>query len=162
MPLWTIPVKIIHWTSFVKFRCKMPFEIHDDFRGVDFWCAIFRPERFGPSPPPPDRVNPASPPPPRSLARTGPRKGTNGVSTNGVTAILSMFFDRGIFWVLPLSYFYLPKSDRAYLFPQSVKIHYFCSGPISVDPICPQPNSVTFFYSCFSFSYRISFFYYIL
>ena len=25
-------------------------------------------------------------------------------------------------------------------FFQSVKIHYFCSGPISVDPICPQPN----------------------
>ena len=28
----------------------------------------------------------------------------------------------------------------AYLFPQSVKLHYFCSGPISVDPICPQPS----------------------
>ena len=24
--------------------------------------------------------------------------------------------------------------------PQSVKIPYFCSGPISVDPICPQPT----------------------
>ena len=62
------------------------------------------------------------------------RKGTNGVSTNGVTAIF-MFFDRGVFWVLPLTYLYLPKSASAYLFPQSVKI----SGPISVDPICPQP-----------------------
>ena len=40
----------------------------------------------------------------------------------------------------PLTYFYLPKSARAYLFPQFVKIHYFCSGPISVDPICPQPS----------------------
>ena len=69
------------------------------------------------------------------------RKGTNGVSTNGVTANF-MFFDRGTFWVLPLTYFYLPKSARAYLFPQSVKIHYFCSGPISVDPICPQPMCV--------------------
>ena len=49
-----------------------------------------------------------------------------------------MFVDRGTFWVLPLTYFYLPKSARAYLFPQSVKNHYFCSGPISVDPICPQ------------------------
>ena len=29
-----------------------------------------------------------------------------------------------------------PKSARVYLFPQSVKIHYFCSGPTSVDPIC--------------------------
>ena len=44
------------------------------------------------------------------------------------------------FWVLPLTYLYLPKSARAYLFPQSVKIHYFCSGPIRVDPICPQPR----------------------
>ena len=25
-------------------------------------------------------------------------------------------------------------------FPRSVKTHHFCSGPISVDPICPQPN----------------------
>ena len=28
---------------------------------------------------------------------------------------------------------------RAYLFPQSVKNHYFCSGQISSDPICPFP-----------------------
>ena len=62
------------------------------------------------------------------------RKGRNGVSTNGVTATF-MFFDRVNLWVLPLTYFYLPKSARVYLFPQSVKIHYFCSGPISVDPI---------------------------
>ena len=52
-----------------------------------------------------------------------------------------MFFDRGSFWVLPLIYFYLPKSARAYLFPQSVKNPYFCSGPISADPICPQPKT---------------------
>ena len=67
------------------------------------------------------------------------RKGTNGVSTNGVTANF-MFFDRGTFWVLPLTYFYLPKSARAYLFPQSVKIHCFCSGPVSVDPIFTLPQ----------------------
>ena len=59
---------------------------------------------------------------------------------NGVTAIyFCMFFDRGTFWVLPLTYFYLPKSARAYLF-QSAKIHDLRSGPIGVDPICPQPN----------------------
>ena len=52
------------------------------------------------------------------------RKGTNGVSTNGVTAIF-MFF---------------PKSARAYFFPNSVKIHYFCSGPISIGIMCPQPS----------------------
>ena len=36
------------------------------------------------------------------------RKGTNGVSTNEVTA-LGMSFDRGTFWVLTLTYLYLPK-----------------------------------------------------
>ena len=51
-------------------------------------------------------------------------------------------FHRGTFWVLPLTYFYLPQSARAYLFPQSVKSHYFCSGPISADPIRPQPSNV--------------------
>ena len=69
----------------------------------------------------------------------GTWRGTNGISTNGVTAFC-LFFDRGTFWVLPLTYFYLPQSARACLFPQSVKFHYFCSGPISVDPICPQPR----------------------
>ena len=29
--------------------------------------------------------------------------------------------------------------DFAYLFPQPVKTRYFCSDPIGVDPICPQP-----------------------
>ena len=71
--------------------------------------------------------------------RAGFRKGTNGVSTNGVTGNF-VFVDRGTFRVLPLTYFYLPKSARPYLFPQSLKIHYFCSGPSSVDPICPQPK----------------------
>ena len=70
---------------------------------------------------------------------TGTRKGTNEVSTNGVTANF-MFFDRGPFGVLPLTYFEIPKSASAYLFPQSDKIDYFCSGLISVDPICPQPR----------------------
>ena len=46
-----------------------------------------------------------------------------------------MSVDRGPFLVLPLTYFYLPKSARVYLLPQSVKSHYLCSGPISVDPI---------------------------
>ena len=66
--------------------------------------------------------------------------GTNGVSTHGVTAHF-MFLVRGTFWVLPLTYFYLPKSARAYLFPQSVKIIYLRGDPISVDPICPQPHN---------------------
>ena len=44
------------------------------------------------------------------------QKGMNGVSADGVTAN-SMFFDGGTFLVLPLTYVYLPKSARAYLFP---------------------------------------------
>ena len=44
-----------------------------------------------------------------------------------------VFFDR-------VTYFDFPKSARAYLFPQSLKIHCFCSGPISADPVCPQPR----------------------
>ena len=50
----------------------------------------------------------------------------------GSLQISVVFFTEGLFGVLPLTY------ARAYLFPQSVKIPYFCSGPISVDPICPQ------------------------
>ena len=71
--------------------------------------------------------------PPREI-----RKGTNGVSTNGVTDNF-IDFDRGTFWLLPLTYFPIPKSAGVYLFPQSVKTH-FCRGPISADPICPQPR----------------------
>ena len=57
----------------------------------------------------------------------GARKGTNGVSSNGVTANF-IFFDRGTFGVLPLTYFYLPQSARVYLFQQSVKNRYFCAA----------------------------------
>ena len=70
---------------------------------------------------------------------SGDRKGTSGVSTNGVTANF-MWFDRGTFWVLLLTYFYIPKSARACLFPSSVKISRLYSGPISVDLFCPQPR----------------------
>ena len=37
------------------------------------------------------------------------RKGTNGVSTKGVAASF-VFFDRGTFWVLRLTYFQFPQS----------------------------------------------------
>ena len=45
-----------------------------------------------------------------------------------------MFFDRGTFWVLPLTYSYLPKSARAYLFPQSVKFITFAAAPLVLTP----------------------------
>ena len=43
------------------------------------------------------------------------------------------------FWVLPLTYLYLPKSPKSAR-AQSGKNHNFCSGPVSVEPICPQPR----------------------
>ena len=58
-----------------------------------------------------------------------PGKGQIGSALNGVAANF-VFFDRGTFWVL--------QSARAHLFHQSDNIPYFCSGPISVDPICRQ------------------------
>ena len=68
----------------------------------------------------------------------GLRRGTNGVGTNGVTAIF--IFDRGTFWV-PICQNLSKSITSAYLFPQSVKIHYICSGPIRVDPICPATKA---------------------
>ena len=64
----------------------------------------------------------------------GARKGTNGVSG----ALQKSCILTGTSWVLLLTYFYLPKSARAYPFPQSGKTHCFCSGPVSVDPLRPQ------------------------
>ena len=61
------------------------------------------------------------------------RKGTHGLSTNGVTAN-SMFFDRGTCLVLPLSYFYLPKSAKAHLFPILSKIITFAAAPLVLTP----------------------------
>ena len=67
-------------------------------------------------------------------------KGQNGVSTNGVTANFK-FVDGGTFWVLPLTYIDFPKVPGRTFFPQTVNVYITCcSGPISVDPICPQPN----------------------
>ena len=36
--------------------------------------------------------------------------------------------------------FVSPQRCQGVPFPQSVKIHYFCRGPISADPVCPQPR----------------------
>ena len=52
-----------------------------------------------------------------------------------VSLQISCVFVRGTFCVLPLIYVDLPKSASAYLFSQSAKTHYICSGPIRVDPI---------------------------
>ena len=62
MPLeihWNVPVNIhwkcdnpldnatekvtMRWKLPLEIRWKLPLRIHDDFRGVDFWRAVFRP-----------------------------------------------------------------------------------------------------------------------
>ena len=70
-----------------------------------------------------------------TLLTKGGRKGTNGVSTNGVTANLMFFLTEVLFGYqsVKICSFCVP-------FPQSVKKHYFCNDPISVDRICPQPR----------------------
>ena len=70
-----------------------------------------------------------------SLERVG--KGQMGSALTGSLLHILCFLTEGL-----SGYSRSPTfiSSRAYLFPQSVKMHYFCSGPISVDPICPQPN----------------------
>ena len=52
--------------------------------------------------------------------------------------LLHIFFDRGTFWVLPLTYFLSSQKWQGVPFSQSVEIHYLCRGPISADPIRPQ------------------------
>ena len=41
---------------------------------------------------------------------------------------------------LPFTYFYLPKSGRAYPFSPICQTYLLLRGPIIVDPICPQPS----------------------
>ena len=62
------------------------------------------------------------------------RKGTNEVSTNEVAANVMFLLTEGPFGVLPLTYAYLHKSARAYLFPQSVKLITFAAAPLVVTP----------------------------
>ena len=56
-----------------------------------------------------------------------------GHSTNGVTAKCKLF-DRGTFWALPLANFYLPKSARAYLFPNLSEFSTFAAAPLASTP----------------------------
>ena len=72
-------------------------------------------------------------------ARGGPHllrlKGTNGVSTNGVTATFMFFVGRGTFWVLPSTYLLLSSQNcQGVFFSDLSKNITFAAGPISVDP----------------------------
>ena len=54
------------------------------------------------------------------------------------------------FWVLPLTYLYLPKSARAYLFPHSVEIHYFfAAAPLVLTPFVRNQRKRVAFPSVF-------------
>ena len=44
-----------------------------------------------------------------------------------------MFFDKGTCWVL-VTYFYIPKSARAYLFPNLTKLITFAAAPLVLTP----------------------------
>ena len=69
-------------------------------------------------------------------------KGQMGSALMG--ALQTSCFDRGTFWVLPLTHFCLPNSARAYLLPQSVKIRYtFAAAPLVLTPfVRNQANKV--------------------
>ena len=60
-----------------------------------------------------------------------------------------MLFDRGTCWVLPSTYFYIPRSARANLDPQSVKFLTFAAAPLVLTPVvrnqpppCPRACAV--------------------
>ena len=68
------------------------------------------------------------------------RTGTNGVSTNGVTATF-ILFDIVLFWVLPFTYFRLPKSARAYLFSNPSTFITFATAPLMSTP-CVRKQAI--------------------
>ena len=87
----------------------------------------------------PHSASPGATPSSWAAFASGIRKGTSGVSTNGVTANL-MCFDSGTFFGTPVNLLLSSQKCQGVPVPQSVKLGCFCSRPISVDPICPQPR----------------------
>ena len=73
-----------------------------------------------------------------AVHRASVGKGQMGSALMGSLQIY--LFDRVTFWVPPLTYFYLPKSARAYLFPPICQNSLILQRPISVDPICLQSS----------------------
>ena len=70
----------------------------------------------------------------RTHAAAISRKWTNGVSTNKVTAAF-MFFDRGTFWVLPLTYLLiLPKVPGRTFLPNLSKFMTSAAAPLVSTP----------------------------
>ena len=67
------------------------------------------------------------------------RKGQMGSSLMGSLQNSYFILQRG-FLGTPVNLLLYYQKCQGVPFSQSVKAHYFCSGPISVDPICAQPN----------------------
>ena len=65
---------------------------------------------------------------------SGVRKGTNGVSTNAVTAISFYVFDRGIFVGTPVNLLLSSQSVTVYLFPNLSKLITFAAAPLVLTP----------------------------
>ena len=69
------------------------------------------------------------------------RKGTNGVSTNGVTVNIMFFFlQRDILGTPVYLRLSSQKCQGVPFSPSCQNSLLVCSGPISVNPICPQPR----------------------
>ena len=64
-------------------------------------------------------------------------QGKNGVSTNGVAAIVYVF-DRGTFWGTPVNLLLSSQKCQGVPFSPNLSklMYYFCSGTLSIDPIC--------------------------
>ena len=63
-------------------------------------------------------------------------KGQMGSARMGSLQIVCLFLAEGVFGVLPLTYFYIPKSARVYFSPKFVKTHYitFAAAPLVLTP----------------------------
>ena len=66
------------------------------------------------------------------------RKGTPGVSTNGVTANFVFFLTEVLFGYRSVKI--CQQKCKCCTFSPKLSKKKKCSNPISVDPICPQPN----------------------
>ena len=73
-------------------------------------------------------------------------KGQMGSALTGSLQISFFFLTQGLLDTPVIS---SKKCQGAPFFP-ICKNHYLCSGPISVDPICPQPSIVARFPRCMS------------
>ena len=88
-------------------------------------------------------INATENPVDNSSEKCNVRKGTNGVSTNGVTANI-IFFETGTFWVLPLSYFYLQKKCRGVPFcPNPSKIITSAAAQLVLTPLVRNQQAAT-------------------